>query len=188
MMRLFKGSSKLVGDRVELRHHDRANYPLYGEWYGDQEVWHLTSWASAPLDKRSVKKLFDDRELSQADDSFAVHIRDEDRPIGVITLTNISETHSSAGLSVILGSPEDRDKGYGREAIGLLLRHGFEDLGLNRIALSVFEFNDAAIATYEKLGFSEEGRFRQAIKRGDTYFDAILMSLVKPEWQAVKSP
>ncbi|MGI9049207.1 MAG: GNAT family N-acetyltransferase [Rubrobacteraceae bacterium] len=187
-MRLFRGSRKLVGDRVELRRHDRANYPLYDEWYGNQEIWHLTSWSSAPLGSRAVRKLFDDREISSADDSFAIHVKGEDRPIGVITLTNISETHESADLSVIVGNPEDRDQGYGREAIRLILRHGFEDLNLNRIALSVFEFNTDAFATYNKLGFHEEGRFRQAIKRGDTYFDAILMSLTKPEWQGAKSP
>ena len=162
-----------------MRRHERANYPLYGEWYGDEEIWHLTSWASAPLSPRSVRTLFDDREASSSDDSFAIHVKGEDRPIGVITLTNISETHESADLSVIVGDPEERDKGYGREAIRLIVNHGFEDLGLNRIALSVFEFNAAAIATYEKLGFHEEGRYRQAIKRGDTYFDAILMSLLK---------
>ena len=171
-----------------MRRHDRSNYPLYSRWYGDQEVWHLTSWASAPLGSRAVRKLFDDREVSSADDSFAIHARGKEEPIGVITLTNISETHDSADLSIIVGSPEDRDRGYGREAISLILRHGFEDLDLNRIALSVFEFNKPAIATYEKLGFHEEGRYRQAIKRGDTYFDAILMSLTKAEWRAARNP
>ncbi|MGH3144632.1 MAG: GNAT family N-acetyltransferase, partial [Rubrobacter sp.] len=169
---------------VELRRHTRENYRLYGEWYGDPEVWHLTSWAASPLGLSAVERLFEERERSTVEDSFAIHLKGEDAPIGVISLMNISEAHASADLSVIVGHPEDRHNGYGAEAIGCILRYGFERHGLNRVGLSVFEFNEEAISTYEKLGFSVEGRLRRAIKRRNTFHDAILMSLLKEEWEA----
>src|SRR5919199_891229 len=78
---------------------------------------------------------------------------------------NISEANASAELSVIVGHPEDRNQGYGAEAISTILDYAFGDLDLNRVGLSVFEFNEDAISTYEKLGFREEGRLRQALKR-----------------------
>jgi RimJ/RimL family protein N-acetyltransferase len=84
---------------------------------------------------------------------------------------------------VIVGHPDDRHRGYGTEAISRLLRHAFETLGLNRIGLSVFDFNEEAISAYEKLGFAFEGRFRSAIKRSDGFHDAILMSILKTEWE-----
>jgi RimJ/RimL family protein N-acetyltransferase len=83
-----------------------------------------------------------------------------------------------------VGHPDDRHQGYGTEAIELLLGYAFEELGLNRVGLSAFEFNDEAIAAYEKLGFVVEGRYRQAIKRNSRFHDAILMSIMKGEWQA----
>ena len=180
-MRLTDRVTKLEGERVELRRHSRANYPLYAEWYGDPEVWHLTSWAASPLGQSAVERLFEDRELSSAEDSFAIHVRGEDAPIGVISLMNISEANESADLSVIVGDPEDRNRGYGAEAIGLLLDYAFGTLGLNRVGLSVFEFNDEAISTYEKLGFRGEGRLRRALRRGDDFYDAILMSVLRDE-------
>ncbi|MGI8909078.1 MAG: GNAT family N-acetyltransferase, partial [Rubrobacteraceae bacterium] len=61
--------------------------------------------------------------------------------------------------------------------------YGFERLGLHRIGLSVFEFNAMAISAYERLGFREEGRMRQAIKRDHAFHDAILMSILRSEWQ-----
>lgn len=183
LVRRSRRSRSLVGEGVELRRHDRANYPLYARWYGDEEVWHLTSWMKAPLRRAAVERLFEDRENSPVDDSFAVHMQGEDEPVGVISLTNISETNASADLSVILGAPEDRDKGTGTEAIKILLRYAFEDSGLNRVGLSVFEFNDAAIHAYEKLGFKSEGRLRQAIRRDDGYYDALLMSILAHEWR-----
>lgn len=184
-MRLTGRTKKLKGALVELRRHDRRYYPLYAEWYGDPEIWHLTSWTSTPLGRSAVERLFDQREASPADDSFAIHVIGDRAPIGVISLMNISETHDSADLSVILGHSEDRDRGYGADAISALLDYAFGELGLHRIGLSVFEFNEAAIATYEKLGFQTEGRLRQTIRRDDAFYDAILMSVLRPEWESV---
>ena len=183
-MRLTGGTKKLKGERVELRRHDRRNYPLYGEWYGDWEIWNLTSWRSSPIGPVAVERLFEEREMSSLDDSFAIHLRGEKKPLGVISLINISEPNSSADLSIIVGSEEDRQRGYGTEAIRILLDYAFDELGLCRVGLSVFQFNEQAIATYRKLGFNEEGRMRRAIRRGDTAYDAILMSILASEWKA----
>ena len=182
-MRTPGETRRLVGDRVELLRHVRKNYRLYGEWYGDPEIWYLTSWAVAPLSPPAVERLFKDREHSMTDDSFAIHLKGEDEPIGVISLMNISEANDSADLSVIVGHPEDRHHGYGAEAIGTLLDYAFGELDLNRVGLSVFEFNEDAISTYEKLGFREEGRLRQALKRDGAFHDAILMSVLRSEWE-----
>ncbi len=183
-MKLSGETKRLEGETIELRRHDRSYYPLYAEWYGDPEIWHLTSWTSAPLSHSAVERLFDQRESSPMDDSFAIHARGQSDPIGVISLMNISDTHDSADLSIILGHSEDRDQGYGADAISTLLDYAFNELGLHRVGLSVFEFNEPAIATYEKLGFRPEGRLRQTIKRDDAYHDAILMSVLKPEWDS----
>ncbi len=183
-MKLSAKAMRLEGNRVELRRHVSRNYPLYGEWYADPEVWHLTSWASAPLGVKAVQRLFEEREMSRTDDSFAIFRKGERDPIGIISLMNLSEAHASADLSIIVGRPEDRDKGYGAEAIEAVLGYGFEKLKLHRIGLSVFDFNGIAISAYEKLGFREEGRMRQAIKRDHAFHDAILMSILSSEWQS----
>ena len=183
-VRLGARTRKLEGETVELRRHDRANYALYAEWYGDPEIWHLTSWAPSPLNRSAVEKLFEDRKLSPVDDSFAIHLKGDDEPVGVISLMNISDANESAELSVIVGHPDDRHQGYGTQAIELLLRYAFEELRLNRVGLSAFDFNGEAISAYEKLGFVVEGRYRRAIKRNSHFHDAILMSIIKGEWQA----
>ena len=177
-MRSLRRSRKLVGEGVELRRHERANYPLYARWYGDEEVWRLTSWMAEPMRRAAVERLFEDRESSSMDDSFAVHWEGEDEPVGVVSLTNISQANSSADLSVIVGDEKDRDQGLGTEAIRILLGYAFEDLGLNRVALSVFEFNETAIYAYQKLGFEREGLLRQALWRDGGFHNAILMSVL----------
>jgi RimJ/RimL family protein N-acetyltransferase len=187
-VRLSGKARKLVGERVELRRHARENYRLYGEWYGDPEVWRLTSWAASPLSPSAVERLFEERELSTTEDSFAIHLKGDVGPIGVISLMNISQANASADLSVIVGPPEDRHHGYGAEAISALLDYGFEELGLNRVGLSVFEFNEDAISTYAGLGFREEGRLRRAVKRDGTFHDALLMSILRDDWLGNRGP
>lgn len=182
-VRLGRTTGTLEGSRVELRRHDRGNFELYARWYADREVWHLTSWTPAPLSRSAVERLFDDRELSPTDDSFAVYAKGHDEPIGVISLMNISEANGSADLSIIVGHPDNRRKGYGTEAIRLLLGYAFGSLGLNRVGLSAFDFNAQAISAYEKLGFVVEGRLRRAVRRGPDFHDAVLMSILRPEWE-----
>ena len=180
-------TKRLEGAYVELRRHARENYSLYAAWYGDSEVWHLTSWTSTPLNRSAVERMFDEREKSATDDSFAIYISGDRDPIGVISLMNVSETNASADLSVILGPSEKRNQGYGADAIRTLLDYAFGELELHRVGLSVFEFNEAAIATYEKLSFRKEGRYREAVKRDGVYYDAILMSILEPEWRESSS-
>lgn len=182
-MRGSKKAGKLVSEGVELRRHERSNYALYARWYGDEEIWHLTSWMPGPLRRAAVERIFEDREVSSFDDSFAIHESGVQEPVGVISLMNISEANASADLSVIVGDAKHRDRGLGTEAIRVILRYAFEDSGLNRVGLSVFEFNGAAISAYEKLGFEREGRLRQAVRRESGFHDAILMSILAHEWR-----
>ena len=183
-MRASGREQRLVGEGIELRRHNRANYPLYARWYGDEEIWRLTSWAAEPMGRGAVERLFEDREKSPIDDSFAIHREGEEEPLGVVSLMNINKANASADLSVIVGDERDRAKGLGSEAIRVILRYAFEDSGLHRVGLSVFEFNEPAISAYEKLGFKKEGRLRQALRRDEKFYDAILMSILAPEWRA----
>jgi RimJ/RimL family protein N-acetyltransferase len=187
-MKLTGKKSRLAGETVELRRHAPENYPLYAEWYGDQEIWRLTSWAKAPMSAGEVKRLFDEREIARDDDSFAIHPRGLDRPIGVVSLTSIDRSKKKANFSIIVGSPEHRGMGYGTEALELILEYGFQRLKLERIGLSVFEFNEQAISVYRRLGFKEEDRIRQAVVREGIYYDAILMRLLNSEWREAQEP
>jgi RimJ/RimL family protein N-acetyltransferase len=177
-------AGRLAGEWIELRRHVPENYRLYGMWYGDPEIWRLTSWAAAPMSASAVERLFEDREHSPTDDSFAIHLKDEEEPIGVVSLMNLSEANASAELSIIVGHPDDRHRGYGAEAIAVLLDYAFGERVLNRVGLSVFEFNEHAIVAYGKIGFREEGRLRGALKRDGAFHDAILMSMLREEWEA----
>jgi len=82
--------------------------------------------------------------------------------IGTCQLHSINLVHRAAELQIRIGDTGSRGKGYGTEAVLLLLKFGFNDLNLHRIYLHVFETNSVAIATYKRVGFTQEGVLREA--------------------------
>ncbi len=82
----------------------------------------------------------------------------------------------------MIGDKTYWNRGYGTEAVRLLVKHGFNTLNLNRIFLHVFENNPRAIRAYEKAGFVHEGRERQAEFTEGEYMDVLVMSILKDEF------
>lgn len=111
-------------------------------------------------------------------------IQDE-KIIGEVVLNEISDD-DSANIRIAIFDENYFGKGYGSYAMNYMLKVGFEDAGLNRIELEVYDFNERAYGMYKKLGFVEEGRLRQAYK-SDDYHDIIVMSMLKKEYKARKS-
>ena len=87
-----------------------------------------------------------------------------------------------AEVGITIGEKEYQGKGYGTEAMEVLLEYGFKTVNLNRIQLRVYEFNSRAIKSYNKIGFVEEGRMRQGIFIKGKYHDIIFMSILQEEW------
>lgn len=106
------------------------------------------------------------------------------RIIGTVGLYNTNRRMRSAELSVVIGMESERGKGYGTEAILIMLNFAFNELDYQRVALQVVEPNQGAYRLYKKLGFVEEGRLRRAFFYRGQYHSQIVMSLLKEEFLA----
>lgn len=112
----------------------------------------------------------------------AICLEKNGQVIGTVYLLDIHWIYRRASLGIMIGDKQHQGKGYGKKAMELILNHAFRDLNLNRIEIKVVESNTSAIGFYEKLGFEEEGRLREAVYRDGTYQDQILMSLLKTDY------
>ena len=101
-------------------------------------------------------------------------------PVGHIELNEI-DGHS-ARLCRVLIDPSRRGRGLGRAMVRQALRVGFDELGLERVHLGVFDFNTDAIRCYQAEGFVTEGHLRQARRVGQEVWDLDLMAILKDEW------
>ncbi|WP_159806852.1 GNAT family N-acetyltransferase [Cellulomonas citrea] len=113
----------------------------------------------------------------------AVTMPGSDDYLGEIVLDRIDRHVRSANLRLAM-RPAYRGRGYGTEAIELVLGLAFDGLGLHRVGLEVLSINTRAKAIYENVGFVVEGRLRQAHLDGDRWCDAVLMGILEDEYRS----
>ena len=106
----------------------------------------------------------------------------EGRPVGLVSLDDWAHVARHAELGVALLEPAERGHGLGEEAIRLALRHGFEEMNLQRVHLNVHEDNPAR-RLYARLGFREEGRQRRHVFKRGAFRDLLAMGLLREEWR-----
>lgn len=175
----------LDGERVRLRAVEEGDLPLFVEWLNDPEV---SQWLSRamPLSMVEEENWFRGlRTLHPEERPLAIEARIAEGwlLIGNSGLGNFRHTCPQAELGIFIGRKDYQNRGYGQEALRLLLDHGFGSLNLERIYLRVLAANQRAIHVYDKVGFSQEARLRHAVVRDGAYGDILVMSVLRSEWE-----
>lgn len=104
--------------------------------------------------------------------------------IGTVSLQLLDRLARVGRLGILIGRADYRGRGFGRSALSLMIRFGFNELDLQRQELNVLASNPAAIRLYERLGFQHEGVLRGAVYRDGHRIDWIQMGLLRDEWEA----
>jgi len=173
----------LVGDLVALGPVHKGILPLLWKWENDLELSVLTGDPVHPLTPEGIDTLYERYSKSdQSHASFVIYERATLRPIGTIGLPNISHAHRTAELGVGIGEHDCWGKGFGTEATRLILDYAFSVLGLHNVMLRVFDYNERAIRAYQKVGFKEIGRRRQAQRVGGQAYDIVYMDCLATEF------
>jgi diamine N-acetyltransferase len=131
------------------------------------------------IDKYQQNEWIEDQSEDQTTKMFGIH--NGQRHVGVCGLTSINLINRNAEFSLYI-APSHRGKKYGKIALSTLLKHGFEDWGLNRIWGETYE-NNPALKTFLELGFKEEGRLRMSYFREGRFIDSILVGLLAHEFK-----
>jgi RimJ/RimL family protein N-acetyltransferase len=160
---------------------------VVSRWTHDLDYLRLLSAEVAkPLSPAQIKKQYEELDKDaekRTAFNFAVHLKEDDRLIGVARLLRIEWTHGTAALQIGIGDRADRGKGYGTETLHMLLRYAFDELNLYRLAAATAEYNTGAIRFLERAGFVVEVRRRQAIQRDGKRWDAVMLGLLRDEWK-----
>lgn len=109
------------------------------------------------------------------------------RPLGSVYIRDIDRKHGKAEYGIFIGEAEARGRGVGTAAAKLMLRHCFEEEGLNRIYLRALAGNEQAIRSYENAGFKREGYLRQDVCIGSEYKDVVWMAILAEDWHNGKA-
>lgn len=174
------GTRLLRGDHVELTALRDADSELLFKWINDREEM-LPNASYSPVHERNHAEWFDSIRRRPDVVIFGIHMLVTGELIGSCQLLNVDRRHSTAELQIRIGDDEARGKGYGTEAVRLLLAHAFRDMDLERVQLHVFAGNERAIRAYEKAGFHREGRLRSAVYLDGQRSDVVVMGILRDE-------
>jgi len=137
---------------------------------------------SAAMVKKSYEKLEKEIEEEKNLYYFAIRAKEDDRLIGKALIYRVEWSNGNGMIRLGIGSADDRRKGYGSQAMQMLLRYMFAELNLFRVSVDVPEYNEAALALVRKFGFVEEVRRRQALDRDGRRWDLFVFGLLQDEW------
>ena len=175
---------QIEGDGIVLRRHVAANVEDFKRWYSDPEVARLARYQDTPMREDEVDRFFQIRALGPESLTMAIHERSTNRLVGTCAFSQLDGDNGSVMYHITIGEKDRWGLGYGTEATRLMVEHAFGTLGLHRVALSVFEFNERAIRAYATVGFVIEGRARESVWRYGRWWDEISMSILASEWRA----
>ena len=179
------GDSILAGDLVRLRGVRADDLPTLAKWEMDPGRLTTLSNRLTPPSEAAARERIAKWSTNEKDDlGFAIEAL-EDPPVlvGNILLWGVRPKDRCATLGIALGR-EYIGRGYGTDAMCVIVEYGFREMGLHRIQLSVARFNPAGIRAYEKAGFVEEGRYRESCWHDGRWYDEVLMSILDHEWEA----
>jgi RimJ/RimL family protein N-acetyltransferase len=173
----------LRGEHVELTAVRDGDRERLFEWINDREEM-LHNAGYAPVHERDHAAWFETIRSRPNVVIFAIRTVAGGELIGTCQLLNINPRHATAELQIRIGATAVRGKGYGTEAVRLLLSHAFRDLGLQRVQLHVFANNKPAIRAYEKAGMQHEGVLRSAAFIDGVRCDVLVMGILRDEASA----
>ena len=171
----------IQGEKVNLRRLEERDLDKELQWLNDPEVARLTQGGySLPITRAQVQEMF--KEAIRGERLFFAIESKDSNLIGDAALHPIDEKNRVGELLITIGEKEYWNKGYGTDAIRLVLKVAFEEVNLQKVELRVFEYNERAIRVYEKCGFKREGVRRRALFRDGRYYDQVLMGILREEF------
>jgi RimJ/RimL family protein N-acetyltransferase len=174
----------IEGELVALGPLRREHIPIYLRWINDFGTTRMLGLPPRPMTLEQETAWYERAAVDDARVGFTIYERATGRAVGNCGLHEVDPPNRRTMVGIMIGEPDARGRGYGTEAMRLLLDYAFTVLGLHSVMLTVFEYNHAGRRCYEKVGFREMGRRRQSRWYLGRLWDEIHMDILEPEFES----
>jgi RimJ/RimL family protein N-acetyltransferase len=171
-----------VGEHVALGPVRRDLLATYQRWINDFAAARNIGLPPRPVSLEAETAWFDGVATSPTEVSFTIYERATWRPIGTTGLQGVDHRNRTAEFGILIGEADSRGRGFGTETTRLMLDYAFTALGLHNVMLRVYAYNLAGLRTYEKAGYREFGRRREAVWMGGRLWDVVYMECLASEF------
>jgi len=174
---------KLSGTKCYLSPIDVNDAETYTRWLNDLEITENLTLAAAVIPLEGEKELLQKLAAgSTTQQDYAIINAENDTLIGNAGLININHLHKTAEAGIFIGDKSCWGKGFGTEALSLLIDYAYTVLNLHNIFLKTYAFNKRAIRCYEKIGFKKIGEIREAHVYGGKAHNIVLMDILPSDF------
>ncbi|WP_454052026.1 GNAT family N-acetyltransferase [Clostridium sp. Marseille-Q7071] len=172
-----------IGEKVKLREYRKEDIKKAQEYMNDGEIRGLLAPnIPYPYTYEDEVKWFEGLSANKDLYNFAIETLNDKKYIGGCGINNIDWKNSVATVGIFIGDKSYLGKGYGTDAMKVLINFIFEEMNINKIKLNVYSFNERAVKSYEKCGFKKEGLLRKEIFRHGKYHDEVVMGILREEY------
>jgi RimJ/RimL family protein N-acetyltransferase len=178
-------ASFLIGRKVYLRPFEKEDLPQLYVWFNDPEIRGLTGEVY-PTSQKSMEGYLERIQSDRDRVWFGIALRENDQLIGETGLLRMFPAWRTTDLSIMIFDKTAWRKGYGTDAIELLLDYTFGYLNFHRVSIGVVGTNIRALRFYEQIGFKQEGIQRDGYFYNHTYQDFVMMSLLEDEYRETR--
>jgi RimJ/RimL family protein N-acetyltransferase len=170
---------KMIGKKCYLSPMDTNDAGKFTEWLNDLEMTVNLTLYNSVINIENEKMFLEN--LSKEHNYSIIDIS-TDELIGTCGFVDLDHLNQTGEVGIFIGNKDYWNKGYGTEALTLLLDYGFKALNLHNVLIRVYSFNERAKRCYEKIGFKTIGKRREALRRGRKTYDIILLDILYNEF------
>jgi RimJ/RimL family protein N-acetyltransferase len=172
------------GSKVGLGPLDPSMLPALTRWINDFSTVRTVGLDPRPMTAGEEEQWFSRVTTDPTTVQFAIYDLEDMAHVGGVNLHDIEQRHRTCELGIAILDPARRGKGLGTEAVTLITDYAIHALSMHNVQLRVLEFNQAGLRAYEKAGFREYGRRREAILHSGRRWDMVYMDVIASEWES----
>ncbi|QUH18591.1 GNAT family N-acetyltransferase [Alkaliphilus sp. B6464] len=171
----------LLGKSIYLKLVEREDLSKRVDWLNDTDIQRTLNY-DYPTSIAKTEKWFDKVISDSHRRDFSVFLIEDNQYIGFCGLIDISYPVGKAELYITIGEKDTWGNGYGTEVYDVLMKYGFEELGLNKIYIHYLTYNQGTQKIMQKIGWQLEGLLRQDIYSHGKVADRYIASILKKDW------
>ncbi|MBJ7880598.1 GNAT family N-acetyltransferase [Gelidibacter salicanalis] len=169
----------LKGEHIYLRALEPEDLNFLFSIENDEYLWELSN-TQTPYSRYILEQYLENshRDIYEVKQLRLVISNYQHKAIGLIDLFDFDFKNSHAGVGILVQELEDRSKGYGKEALQLVIDYSFNHLNLHQLYCNITEDNQASINLFTNQGFQKVGVKKDWIYTNKTYKNEYLFQLI----------
>lgn len=168
----------IKGKRVNLVPLNDECFDLILTWVNDPEIREFTG-SRFPVSRIEHEVWFKSRAIDKYNKTFAIQLVDTKKFIGIVGNNEYDPINRTTYPFIYIGNSDYKGKGYGQEALNLIINFCFHELNIHKVFGYLFSYNKASKNMLEKCGYILEGTLKEHWYKNGKYHDVLVMGRVR---------